>query len=534
MHRRHLALLMERFPALALQAPQFPVQMAKPEDFSSWPGPLLNFQVLYIYGLNIDAYKILKNWLHEDFSRRLIFLEDQEELIGGFLHTLGAEDLLQDGQVEIHLLPKGRARSATLQALASQHPVKNLEVLPLPSRKGPFSRSLRLQLFRKTTLTEAILTDRLHGYQLFFNFVRNAPQLERSFYVNLLKGAFANIPAIICGAGPSLTKAFSLLEKLENKALIFACGSAIAALSKAGISPHFCVAVDPNEEEFFRLKNSFAFEIPFLYSTRIHPHVFSAVNGPFGYLRSQFGDVSQLWLEEELNLTDPLIGHKLSSESISVTTMAIAAAEWFGCNPIVFAGLDMAYTQNLRYSSAVGTQETSKEAAAKQQTASDRVLLKKDRQGKKIYSAVRWVMESSSLSKFAKDHPHTQFINTTDGGIGCKGVPYKLLDELAGGWSESQDLRGLVHSSITSAPLSPSPILPKIQELRQSLCRVIEHLLILSGNKPGSSSLAELEMKEELAFSVLFYDISYVLKHQPQEQKWKCFLQLAEQYLAVV
>lgn len=538
MVRDNLALLMERFPMLGLLASSFPVENQSKEDLSSWPPLPLECETLYVYGLSLDSYQKLSSWLHLSSARRLIFLENREGVFGAFLQDPKAALLLKDLQVDCRLLPKGKALESSLEALAQKYPVREFDVISLPSRKGSYFRSLRLKLLRKTTLTEAIQMDRLHGYQLFFNFVRNAPFAPRSFYVNALKGAFANVPAVICGAGPSLSEVFPTLEKLENRALIFACGSAMAALSQVHIEPHFCVAVDPNREEFLRAKNCFAFSSPFLYSTRVHPDVFSAINGPFGFVRSQFGDVSQLWLEEELGLSDPLIGEKLSSESISVTSMALAAAEWFGCNPIIFTGLDMAYTDNQRYSGAVGVQESSEEAKQMRKAVSDRVLIKKDRTGKKVRSAVRWVMESASLSEYAKKHPHVRFVNATRGGIGFKGIDYAPLEKIALGFSEQYDLRGYLHAACMGAPMPKIPVDQKLLELKESLIRVIGHLKVLSGHTKGVAVLAELEMKEELAFSVLFYDLFLLLPHwlrgRSLDDKWPLVLDLAQKYLAVM
>jgi len=534
----NFALLMERFPMLGLLAPSFPIESQEKQDFSSWDALSLECEVLYVYGVSLDAYLKLKSWLHQNGARRLVFLENREGALGAFLQGENAFHLLQDAQVGLHLVGSGRALDESLEALSQMHPVRELEVISLPSRKGSYFRSLRLKLLRKTTLTGAIQTDRANGYQLFFNFVRNACHAKDSFYVNALKNAFANIPAVICGAGPSLSEAFRALGTLESKALIFACGSAMAALSRANIEPHFCVAVDPNREEFLRAKNCFAFSSPLLYSTRVHPDVFSTVNGPFGYVRSQFSDVSQLWLEEELGLADPLLGAKLSSESISVTSMALAAAEHLGCNPIIFAGLDMAYTGNQRYSQAVGVRETAEEAKSARKAISDRVLIKKDRQGKKVYSAVRWVMESASLSAYAKAHPHVRFLSATQGGIGFKGIDYAPLEKIAADFHEEHDLRGMLHAASISAPMPKVPIEPKLLDLKESLLRVIDSLNILSGKTKGIPILAELEMKEELAFSVLFYDLFLLLPHwlkgKNPEDKWPLALSLAEKYLAVM
>ncbi|MBS0625044.1 MAG: motility associated factor glycosyltransferase family protein [Verrucomicrobia bacterium] len=536
MDRENLSLLMERFPGIGLLASTFPVQAELKEDFSRWR--LKDVEVLYIYGLSLGAYRQVQAWLQEKKERRLVFLESEEGAFGALLQYKKSQELLFDIQVELVLLPRGRGLGAALQALAEKHPVKTLDVLSLPSRSGNRFRSIRLQLLRKTTLTHALFIDRSHGYQPFQNFLKNVPHLADSFYINGMKGAFAGVPAIICGAGPSLKKAFETIRTLENRALIFAGGSAIAAFSAAGIQPHFCIAIDPNEEELKRLKNSFAFEIPFLYSTRVHPGVFHTSNGPFGYLRSGIGGVSELWIEEELELTEPLIGEHLSSESITVTAIAVSAAQWLGCNPILLSGLDMAYTGGQRYSSGVGVNE-GLEGLDQVRTAADRIVPKKDRSGQTVFSAVRWVMESASLSHYAKAHPEIRFINTTEGGIGFEKIDYLPFEKAAQELTAEYDLRGMIHAAIAQGKMSEkSELIPaKMAELRESLEKVISYLHILTGEEKGSGALAEMEMKEEIAYCVLFYDIPtllpQMLRTEEPDRRWHVLLKLARQYRAI-
>ena len=538
MYRENLALLMERFPAIGILASEFSEGEKGSEDLSNWKIPSRDLELLYIYGLFSGVYQSVKKWLDEGSHRRVVFLESEKSVFGAFLQNGKSKELLSLPQVEISLLPSGRGLDGALQSLAEKYPVKTLDVIGLPSRKNSRFRSIRLKLLRKTTLTHALFMDRSHGYQPFLNFVSNSLHLADSFYLNSMKNAFQGIPAIICGAGPSLKGAFETIQRFENRALIFAGGSAVAAFSAAGIWPHFCVAIDPNQEEFQRMKNSFAFEVPFLYSTRIHPGVFQAVNGPFGYLRSGIGGVSELWIEEELGLIEPLIGEKLSSESITVTAIAVAAAQWLGCNPIVLAGLDMAYTGGKRYEPGVGVDE-GPGGLKEVRTAADRILTKIDRSGKRVVSAVRWVMESASLSHYAKAHPEIRFINTTEGGIGFEEIEYQPLEKVLE-FSKEYDLRGEIHSRIARSNLgrSASMISQKIKGLGESLEKVIGHLKILSGEAPGSMALAEIEMQEEIAYSCLFYDQSLVLSQmlslRPQEKKWPLFLKLARKYLQVM
>lgn len=522
---------MERFPASALFAPSWSPRECADETLAA--ADFEKAQALYIYGLgNGAAYRQIRGWLKQNEERELIFLEEDEGALASFLQKEEAFEILSDLQVQIVHFSKPRE----LDALAEKLPVERLEIAALPSKQGRKFQSLRLRLLRKTTLANALQQDRLHGYQPFQNFVRNAKRLPESFYANGLKGAFQGIPALVCGAGPSLQKSIETIKTLENKALIIAGGSTLAALSSQGISPHFGMAVDPNLEEYRRLRNSFAFEVPLLYSTRLFPAVFQTANGPFGYMRSGIGGVPELWIEEELGLLDPLLGDFLSPESMSVTMICIAWAQFLGCSPILLDGIDLAYTGKKRYASGVAEDEEMQFAAIDaEKSAADRILKKKDRLGQPVYTAVRWVMESASISHFARKHKEIQFINTTDGGIGFKGIEYLPIQKAAQIHLQNEyPLRKLVHEKIVQSSMPKNAakcIASKMKELRQSLDRIVSHLEILAGKKKGSAALAELELRDEMAFPILFYDIHETFRRK--ETRWEKFLTLARQYQAV-
>ncbi|MES2274218.1 MAG: 6-hydroxymethylpterin diphosphokinase MptE-like protein, partial [Chlamydiota bacterium] len=513
-HESARALFMERFPQLALLVPTW-----EPKETIEEALPFLDpgkAEVFYFYGLGAgEAYFPLKKWLKGDPERELIFLEEEPGIISSFLDRARAVEILSNPQVSVTLLSK-KTLELQLDALAELFPTKRVDVGALPSYQGRRFQNLRLKLLRKTTLSHALHMDRLHGYQPFENFIQNIKHLPSSFYANALKDSFKNIPAIVCGAGPSLQHSMKILRTLENKALIIAGGSTLAALSSQGVLPHFGMAIDPNLEEYRRLKNSFAFEVPLLYSTRVFPSIFQTCNGPFGYMRSGIGGVPELWIEEELGLLDPLLGEFLSSESISVTAICVAWAQFLGCNPILLNGVDLAYTGKKRYASGVGEdEEILFRAIDAEKSAADRILKRKDRKGNVVYTAVRWVMESASLSYFAKKHQEVRFINTTDGGIGFRGIDFQPLSQARDQYlTQEFDLRGMVHQQIALAAMpadAPHVISQKIDEMKLSLERSIGFLRILSREEKGSIVLAEMELKEEMAYLYLFYDIHQVL-----------------------
>lgn len=487
---------------------------------------LKDIDLLYCFGLDERVYFQHKDWLEEKDHRRLIFLESDPEVFHLFLRGRAASKILKEKKVFLENFP---ASKGEVEDLARRFPFSKIEVLVLPHRKS--QKKLRLELLRKSALSNALATDRLYGDIPFENFLKNLKELPRAFYANGLKNAFSGVPAIVCGAGGSLEEQIETIQKLEDKALIIAGGSTLAALSSKGIMPHFGIAIDPNYEEYLRFKNSFAFETPLLFSTRVHHKIFQTCNGPFGYMRSSIGGMCELWIEEKLGLKDPFIGESLPDETVSVSASCIAWAQFLGCNPLFLSGVDLAYLGGKHYASGVVEKEKFDVEKQKQITsASDRMIKRKNGLNEMVYTAIRWIMEANSISCFAKKHPEIAMFNASQKGLKIRGVPFKGLEEGLKDFPKRK-LRKEVFTHIQKSPMpknSKEVIQKEIDALRKSLERLIENLRILAGEKAGSSALAELEIEEEIASCYLFYDIRRVF---PEEESfWKSWLSLALRY----
>ncbi len=426
---------------------------------------------VYIYGLGDgSSYLLLKTWLVENKERDLIFLEENLGTVAAFLETEYAGEILANPQVHIRFNLDKRRLTPFLKECAESFPLENIGVFALPSYKTSRFYRLRLMLHRLTTIQHALYLEN-HYYNLFFkNLHPNFYRMETAFDGNALKGEFQGTPAIICGAGPSLENDLKILRELDHQALIIAGGSAITALSNHGVRPHFGIALDPNFEEVKRFKEASAFELPLLYASRLHPDIFQTCNGPHGYLHTQTGGAAERWLEEKLKLDVAPLQEGFSIEALSVTTTAIELATTLGCNPIILVGVDLAFTEGKTYTSGVGasTKAFLKERKKEVRTA-ERLLKRKDIYGKPTYTLVKWVMESSAISTFAKKNPDTAFINASSGGLGFKGIPNRSLKQIV--MPTPQDLYSKVHHAIQSSPL-PVPqgaVTSHLESLKKSL-----------------------------------------------------------------
>ena len=517
----------DRFAKLRLFSLEWGAKKGSCPDLTKWRSRLKldNVELLYVLGLGDGSpYFSLQSWLAEKKQRRLVFLEKEGSAIGSLFEE--NHPLLSDPQVDLEWL----GSEDTLSELAERYPVQKVEVVQLPGVRDP---KIRLKLLRKTMLSYSLYQDRLYSYQHFEHFLRNVPRLKGAFYANALKGAFSGATAVVCGAGPSLQAAIGLIKQLQRRALIIAGGSAVAALSAQGIIPHFALAIDPNYDEYLRFRNSFAFECPLLFSTRLHHAVFATCSGPFGYLRSGFGGAPELWLDKELGIDDPLLGKDLDDESASVTPVCIAFAQLLGCSAIALSGVDLAYAQGKRYAEGVSGEKTDLQSIEAEKNVADRILLRKDKHGSPIFTALRWIMEENALSRLAKKHPEIRWINTSEGGLPIRNFEtMSLADAIEAYCPHRIDFRTQIARLIADHPM-PDPS-GKLEELEASLLRVISHLEILAGEKKGSKALAEIELQEELATKVLFYDIERMLSFQEEENRWPFYLSHARKHRSAV
>lgn len=488
---------------------------------------LTGIDILYVYGIGLGYYyKAMQSWLRQRRERVLVFFEDNLSVLDALFRTEIGEVILEDPQVHIFYISHPSEWESVLDECVQRFLGDRIEVTALQSYRERFRLRLnrvRMKLFRKATVVHAFLAEALHYHLLMKNLIANFSHLPVSFHANAFEGKFKDIPVIICGAGPSLAEAIPFLKEMEQKAILIAGGSTITALSRYGIRPHIAMALDPNHEEYLRLKPNSSFEMPFLYSSRVHKDVFQATNAQLGYLCSDTGGVFETWMHEQMDIQSDAVGPDLGIEALSVTTIAVPLARSMGCNPIIFCGVDLAYTGMKRY--APGVMESSEvflEEMKKDKRAMERLVRKKDKDGKMIYTLVKWVMEASCIGQYAKKHADVLFFNATEKGLPIPHVKTAPLAEIIKEHCKnSYDLRGLIHTEGELArftAISADSLKESYQRLCQSLeicVPLIEEMVfeiearLAFASDPsvslesGRMSLIEMDLQEQVAYEAL-------------------------------
>jgi len=411
-------------------------------------------KVLYVYGVGLGySFDALQVWLQGAPDRYLIYLEDDLRVIHRLMETARGGQLVSHRQVVLGYIGNNDEDCDALCEDLAYHFVKlPIHITALPHyERAHAERHQYIQMrVRHKTVHVGFASDEFlrHGVTFFTNYYKNLRFLPSSHSAAGLFGNFEGVPAIICGAGPSLNKNFSVLEGLDRRAILFAGGSAINALSGRGLLPHFGATVDPNHEQYKRMVTQTGYGVPFFYKGRTFTPALETIDGPLVYLAGNVGYPVSSWLEQKLGLDETM-----AKEGFNVLHLTIDIARQMGCNPIIFVGMDLAYSGMQLYAdSVVADAKVSERDLTKATEVNNNSFLRQDINGEPVHTLWKWVAESVYTSRYAADHPETTFINATEGGLGAEGIPNMTLKEVADKYlSVESDLRGRIHNELEKA-----------------------------------------------------------------------------------
>ncbi len=160
--------------------------------------------------------------------------------------------------------------------------------------------------------------------------------------VEVLKDRARGFPAIVVAAGPSLARNIDQLPHWSDRAVVIAVQTVFRNLLARGMPPHFVTSLDYNEisAQFFRgisevgrsilvAEPKATWYVPDLFPGRMH------------LLRHR--------LHEDLLRRDAP-PHDAIKGGSTVAHLCFYLAEYLGCDPVIFLGQDLSFTEGLYYS----------------------------------------------------------------------------------------------------------------------------------------------------------------------------------------
>lgn len=459
-------------------------------------------KTLFIYGTALGSYyEYLIPWLKKKKEHRLVFFEDKLEILKLLLSSKIGLELIQNPQVDLFYLNSPNFWEQNQKILRSK---LNLPFEIISQKSYLNHRRSSFKTFKDKLLTismdqNAIFAEYLYSSHLFYqNTFYNFPTLHKACLVQHFFNEFKGLPAIICGAGPSMNECVKDLEPLYDKALIFAGGRSLSVLNDFNIEPHFSLGVDPYEmHEHTYSQNNF-FELPLIYRARMHHGAVEKAHGEMIYTPKGIGYPLVEWLEENLAIESPII-----EEGMNVVNFSLNLAQSFGCNPIILVGCDLAYRENNAYSSSCVLNQTlpQKGSLDSSDYSIHRGAYKKNGKGKTVYTLWKWIEEAKWMGAFAQSHPKTEFINTNLLGLQIphfKNIPLKEVEVKY--FQKTYDFKSMIFQKLMQSPRAlqkDAQINSLYLKIKQSLKRTIE-LLQLIEKKP--TEILEEDLKNEIAY----------------------------------
>ncbi len=411
--------------------------------------------VLLVFGVGDGAiYRSLSTWLKKEEGRYLVFIEESEE------QFLKAKELPLSKDPKVRVLYRKKGDEKIFQQIAWEFVFLRFAYSVLDSQLKESAQEFFLQLEHYHRGVDLLASDcEDMGLKVLTNAIRNLSALPKSKIGQALEGKCAGLPAIVCGAGPSLNHALPLLSSLKDKAVIIAGGSAVRALNAHGLSPHLYANIDPHPP-YRRFIEQDSFEAPFFYQGRFCHALLDRVHSPLIWMPDSGSYPLEAWLAAECGIfTERFDG------GWTVSNFCTSLAAHLGCGTVIFVGMDFSCGSDAIYASQIAGEEN----------RDSLVELEKD----KLYSKRDWLMSAEWIGAFAKKNPGIQWINATAGGIDLPGIDRRALSEVAEDiLSQQWDMEGLVHSLVAEAPKAHVTT-EKVADVRKKVKESFEKSLAL-------------------------------------------------------
>ncbi len=433
--------------------------------------PLDITHVAWCYGLGLGYYyDAIQDWLATNPKRFLIFLEDDMRVIYRFLESERAEKLLSNPQVLIFSFRKDERVNLfflhdKLSQIVRHFALYHSYYFALPLYDGKDFEEIKSYIFSTEQKMKFNASMYTQSYQslLFQNLYHNLFHLPFTYYGHLIENQFTDVPAIICGAGPSIKSQLPLLQEIgSDKAIVFASGSAVNVVSRNGITPHFAAGLDPSDTQVSRIATNFAFHVPYYFAMRFYYGALEKHHGDKLYLNGEIQPEANKWFEEKLEIRHQ---RQIAAE-ISTSDYCMKLARYMGCNPIIFIGMDLAYSDDSRYPKGDVTAHPLDERLHHSALSYKGELIRVELEsGREALTKADWIMERDNYNLFAQKHSECTFINATKEGLPIPHFHSLSLDEVRDRYlTKSFDLHQKVHNAIQNCAWTKPVATESVQE----------------------------------------------------------------------
>lgn len=252
----------------------------------------------------------------------------------------------------------------------------------------------------------------------------NLSGLNVHYPINLLENKFDGKTALVLGAGPSLKENIEKIKENREKFVIFAVHRTLETLRVNGIVPDFCVIVDADY-----VKHSITNDLKYLSEINVISDIKSDTfikKLPFKNFFTYYSSNSTFAQKLEIKLSNLI---KTLETGGTSAICAYRCAKFMGCKNIVFAGIDLAFKNDVAYCDgkivAANTQTSVKIQNVVRQTTKVKSITGEYVQTRADYAS--FIKQFENI--FSTDKASVLY-NITDFGAFISGMKYMPLEEI--------------------------------------------------------------------------------------------------------
>lgn len=284
------------------------------ETFNTYPSRILVYEpdldLLHFVLNNVDISEHLS-------SGRVFLTNDLDELLSKL-----SEIYITQDKVEI----------VYLQNYAIVH---NKDLLMLTQRVFDTCKTKMVDINTITKFSQTWLENTLENIASINN--------GKAYLLSALEDKFIGQSALIIGAGPSLNDNIQKIKANRHSFVIFAVNKAIKYLEQNGIIPDFIICLDAkNMNTTLEVSPEYLAKTNCIADIRADKNIF---NKPFKKIFINFSDTD--FISKKISETNSFI--KFYETGGTASILAMVSAIKMGFSKVVFAGIDLAFNNNMIY-----------------------------------------------------------------------------------------------------------------------------------------------------------------------------------------
>lgn len=370
-------------------------------------GENIDNYVVFGLGFGYHVQELINYIVENNYSSHIYIIETNVEIFKRAISELDFINIIENVNVDLFLTPTIQELNIVFSKLT------NLEnhklVIHRPSLKVVKEEFNELKLMLEDYI---LLKDSANRYFSLMeeNFKSNIKNCGEN--ADVLFNQYKDIPLYMVSAGPSLDKNIGKLKNAKNKGIILSIGRAVRSLVQAGIQPDLIIITDPAEYLYDMQLKGIDIKVPIIVLSTCDKNVMQNYKGKkFVALQKGYALAEKL-AQENNNI--------LINTGGSVATTALDIAIKMGCNPIIFVGQDLAFTDNKTHA---------KDTYSKDIIQNKNLIEVEDINGnivytqKNLFAYLRWIKNR------IKEEKYIVFIDATEGGAKIEGTLIQSLEE---------------------------------------------------------------------------------------------------------